>query len=170
MKQKSLISLVGLILFLSVGCSVTTSLQSQPKVESSQSTTSQSQFQSQSQSQSSEYDKKKVEDCLMTYFNSLNKNNLDEYNSIVLKDYKMQRTDWDALQNVLVGIKNIEINFSNVTISDETVKIPVKYTQIMKNDFIPTNINPGENNITTDFLLKKSEQGKYYIADFSSAY
>lgn len=82
----------------------------------------------------------------------------------------MQRKDWDALQQDLVNIKNIEINFNNTTSSDGTIKVPVKFTQIMEESFLPTNINPSVNNVTRDFFLKIDAEGKYYIADFSSVY
>ncbi len=162
MKQKSLFSSIGLVVFLSVGmgCTETTSVQTQTVMESSQSTGA----------QPLDYNKGKVEEMIMMYFDSLNKGNLEEYNSAVKKPYQQQPEHWYSLQEDLVEIKDIAIDFNNATFSDGAIKVPVKFTQIMVDSFIPTNINPGVNIITRDFFLKIDDEGKYYIADFSSVY
>lgn len=163
MKNKSIVSLIGMIILLSVGVGCnnnSTPVKTQPVKESSQSV----------RSQPLEYDKEKVENTLMAYFDSLNKDRLDEYRSVVKKSYEMQQKDWDALQQYLVCIKDIEINFNKATYSDGTIKVPVKFTQIMDDNYIPSNINPGENNVTRDFFLEIDSEGNYYIADFSSVY
>ena len=165
MKQGSLTILIGLIFLLIVGCSEKTNLQTQSKIETQSEVENSRSIQYQS-----EYDKKEVEECLMTYFNSINNNNMDEYNSVVKKDHLMSRATWEAMHNYIVRIKNIDIMFRKITILDGMITVPVKYNQIMTKDFIPSNLNPGENNITTDFILKQDSQGKYYITDSSSAY
>lgn len=111
-------------------------------------------------------DRENLKSVLMSYFDAMNNNDLDQYNLVLRKNYSRNSKDWDESHKSFIGISEIDIHFDETTKEENTIKVPVSYIQTMREDFIPTNINPGKNNVTTCFSMDQDKDNRYYISDF----
>ncbi|KAF5078687.1 hypothetical protein DSECCO2_137180 [anaerobic digester metagenome] len=102
------------------------------------------------------------------YYDSLNRKDIATYNASVAKKLQMEETSesWQYMKKTLISEEDISLDFSKAKWQGSRIMVPVTHTITMSEDYIPSNIEPGENLIVTEIYYEKNSQGHFMISDW----
>lgn len=102
------------------------------------------------------------------YYESLNQKNLKMYNGTVTDKLKFEESSdgWQYMLKTHLSEKDVKIDFSKAQIEGNRILIPVIHTVTMSEDYIPSDLEPGENVVQTEIYFEKNKEGKFVIAEW----